>query len=603
MKIHIYKTIGILLILLIGSSESMTTNDLNNGLYSGGDAAASCAFKTYYTPTNVQPLSIEPEWDLQEDANGYTVSNDESQYQLDLNGNVTADASSTPAVSAYEVAVKVEGGTKVTMVFMKSPDVPAGTAVTIDIDYANAASVITNKLAVKTQNGYAFGMGIVDPSKSPNIINRVVQTDNKGKVVAMSELSDPNFYGGFSRLVEGSDGSIFTEWRSPGNYSLFTVPADGSAAYQTRVATDTPSSDWVETETSADGQFVYTMKTDNDHVAIRKYHVSDGATAVIDLSILKTASTPNGFRQTYADGIEPTTDGGLLVSLLASESISGGGKFYVLAKYGADGMIVWKKEFSTPNFRLTPVGETADGGALFAGSTSGQTVFIKTTVDGQLEPICEDKGNGDQADLSISDLIIENSPIGAGKVLSYNFDATNIGSADVPDNFTIKGYISKDATLSSDDVQDGAISTGNYNKGFTASDVDGASTILGSLADGDYYLILKIDADGKVAESNESNNVIASPFTISSSSGDPCANIDVTIGKGEVTIGKVNSARYIAKVFKPDWSKAMDCTSESCSLPKTLTGLAGGKYFIEILLLNENWGEICRYEKSVDISE
>ncbi|MCC6723505.1 MAG: hypothetical protein IT258_03275 [Saprospiraceae bacterium] len=119
-----------------------------------------------------------------------------------------------------------------------------------------------------------------------------------------------------------------------------------------------------------------------------------------------------------------------------------------------------------------------------------------------------------QPDLTIADLQIPNVSVVAGAILSYNFNASNAGTAAVPGNFTIKSYISTDQTLSANDVQDGTIQTGNYTAGFAVQNVPGASTIPANLAAGQYYLIVKIDGDNAIAESNENNNMVVKPFTI-----------------------------------------------------------------------------------------
>ena len=87
------------------------------------------------------------------------------------------------------------------------------------------------------------------------------------------------FYSGFGRLVEGSDGSIF--YRVAVHRATTPCLPFRRGGFRPngkiRVATDTPSSSWVETETSADGKFVYTMKNGiTDHAAIDKYNVSNG---------------------------------------------------------------------------------------------------------------------------------------------------------------------------------------------------------------------------------------------------------------------------------------------------------------------------------------
>ena len=123
-------------------------------------------------------------------------------------------------------------------------------------------------------------------------------------------------------------------------------------------------------------------------------------------------------------------------------------------------------------------------------------------------------------DLTASNLDILNSPIEAGQVLSYEFDISNQGSGAASGDFSIKAWISTDNTLSSDDIQDGLINTGNYGPGLTVTDIAGASSIPTNLADGNYYLLLKVDADDEVTESNESNNLISAPFEVGG--GSPC---------------------------------------------------------------------------------
>ena len=458
-------------------------------------------------------------------------------------------------------------------------------------------------------NGYVFGVGIVDVSQSPNIINRVVQTDDLGQNVVISQLTDSDFYNGYGNVSEGVDGSIFTEWRTSGNFSLFVIPADGSTPWQVRVASDTPSSTWVETEGNLDGNFVYTMKTDNFRTFIAKYNVSSGALLGIDLADIEVSAEPNGFRNNWALGIEPTTDGGLLVSVSAREVIGTGPDSYaVLAKYDANDNIIWKTEIPDPDFGLTPIGETTDGGALFAGSTgtfnqNGEnSVFVKLTADGQLTPECGGTG-GQQPDLQLADLKIENSPINAGKVLTYNFDASNMGNANATGDFSIKGYISTDTNLSNDDVQDGTIATGNYGAGNVVNNVPGASTIPANLAAGQYYLILKIDADNQIGESNENNNTVAQPFTVGGGGGDPCDNITVTTGNGELTVANANAAHVLIKVFAPNWATVFDCLDNSCSNPQYVGGLDGGTHYVSVKLLDNSWQEICKYEEFIDVPD
>ena len=124
-----------------------------------------------------------------------------------------------------------------------------------------------------------------------------------------------------------------------------------------------------------------------------------------------------------------------------------------------------------------------------------------------------------QPDLVLENLVIPNTTVEAGQVLSYNVDIKNAGNGPATDDFIIRAYISNDDALSTDDVQDGIITTGNFGAGLLIDGVPGASTISNAFSNGIYYLILKIDADETINESNENNNLIVSTFTITSSAG------------------------------------------------------------------------------------
>lgn len=116
-------------------------------------------------------------------------------------------------------------------------------------------------------------------------------------------------------------------------------------------------------------------------------------------------------------------------------------------------------------------------------------------------------------DLVLSNLNISTPSVQQGQILNFKVDIKNIGLGNATNNFKVKAYISKDNILSADDVQDGVIPTGNFVSGFAVTQVPGASTIPLSLEAGQYYLILKVDADNEIGESNEDNNVLVSTTT------------------------------------------------------------------------------------------
>jgi hypothetical protein len=209
-----------------------------------------------------------------------------------------------------------------------------------------------------------------------------------------------------------------------------------------------------------------------------------------------------------------------------------------------------------------------------------------------------------QPDLTLADLQIPTASVAAGAILSYNFDVSNAGTAAVPGNFTIKSYISTDQTLSANDIQDGTINTGNYGAGFAAQNVAGASTIPASLAAGQYYLIVKIDADNAVAEGNENNNTVVKPFTVTAGGGTPgdCSAITITPGQNKITIAGASVPHVLIKVFKPNWTLAFECLDGACANPQVVSGLTAGSHFVEIKLLNASWGVICTKTETVSVT-
>ena len=142
-----------------------------------------------------------------------------------------------------------------------------------------------------------------------------------------------------------------------------------------------------------------------------------------------------------------------------------------------------------------------------------------TSVDVN-QPIPCSNGSGNLADLRLSNFNASGSAT-IGAITNYTFDLNNQGNGDAVGNFTIKAYFSTDDVLSSDDVFDGLIPTGNLGAGQTTSMVPGASTVPTSLTPGNYFLILKVDADETIPESNENNNTIVSAITLTTGGSNP----------------------------------------------------------------------------------
>ncbi len=138
---------------------------------------------------------------------------------------------------------------------------------------------------------------------------------------------------------------------------------------------------------------------------------------------------------------------------------------------------------------------------------------------GEVEDYAVEITEGNQLnlpDLTLANLNIQPPSVLQGQVLNYLIDIKNIGTGNATGNFTVKAYISTDNVLSADDAQNGVIPTGNFAAGFSVSQVPGASNIPTTLPVGQYFLILKVDADNQITESNENNNTVisATPFTV-----------------------------------------------------------------------------------------
>ncbi|MEH2412924.1 C2 family cysteine protease [Nostoc sp.] len=114
------------------------------------------------------------------------------------------------------------------------------------------------------------------------------------------------------------------------------------------------------------------------------------------------------------------------------------------------------------------------------------------------------------------DLIVQNvsapSTTTVDSTIQLNYQIKNQGNASA-DSSDSKFYLSKDATLSSDDVFLKSDSVTKIGAGGVNSE-SVALTIANGTAAGKYYLLSQADGYGYVAESNEINNVFANAITV-----------------------------------------------------------------------------------------
>ena len=394
--------------------------------YSSGpcNTGNSCAFIKNYAPNGFDLPNASGDFSLTENASGYRIESlirtqfnppvvVNRTYQLDLNGNVQNLYDTPVTFPDPKVTIEVDADENVEMVFGSGSALPAGTRVPININSPNATNVGAPSAAYETSTGeYAFGLFIVE-SAGQGFKRVVVKTNSVGQNVRLIELpNDADYYSGFSPFLEGSDGTLYFRVSMSGNFSLIGVPLNGTA-WGFRVASDTPSSTWVDTKLTANGNYAYTLKSDNQQTFVSKINSQTGASESIDLSVLKQYSPGGSYRLNWGEGLELTDDGGFLLTMTFSEA-TGNPRLTgdIIAKYNAAGALLWYHELTSPQYDLSiaPVGETSDGGALFIGrdrkgtndGDDDEAIFIKTTNTGALTPLCGGGTSNNGVDLELS---------------------------------------------------------------------------------------------------------------------------------------------------------------------------------------------------------
>jgi len=205
-------------------------------------------------------------------------------------------------------------------------------------------------------------------------------------------------------------------------------------------------------------------------------------------------------------------------------------------------------------------------------------------------------------DLSLAN--IQNFPSTAqqGSVATFNFDLNNFGNATATGAYKIKIFLTKNRGISQFDPLVGEIITGNTPFGTTAN-VTAAITIPLNQNEGEYYLSLRVDVDGNIAEADEFNNFLASTQTLAVTGGtggqtEQCGEIRIDYSPRTITMKGQSNKNYFFKIhdLNADWAEVYSC-SYNCGSSQTATALANGKYIVRVY--NTSWNLIC--EQAIDL--
>ena len=173
-----------------------------------------------------------------------------------------------------------------------------------------------------------------------------------------------------------------------------------------------------------------------------------------------------------------------------------------------------------------------DGSWSFSNLYNQRKYVIEIPCDGN-------SGGNNRPDLTLANLQNVSSSMQAGTVEDFEFDLKNIGTATATASYTIGMYISDDNNFSSDDILAGEIMTANTFVG-TDSDVPAAITVP-NVANGNYYLIVVVDIDDTIEESNENNNTISKSISIDGGTSNGCQSAAID---GFTFLGKFSNSEY-----------------------------------------------------------
>jgi hypothetical protein len=166
-------------------------------------------------------------------------------------------------------------------------------------------------------------------------------------------------------------------------------------------------------------------------------------------------------------------------------------------------------------YDLEPKTAIGNCGFLFVGRKNANLAMMRITNDGEILPNCGTVP-AQLPDLKISDLQIQTGTLIRGVPVRFKFDINNLGNASTTHNYKIKFWLSPNNLLTSGAYLAGTMNGLSVPAGQSLRQVAGSFTVANTDIFYNPTLIVEIDADNQVQESNEENNLhsLGVPFGI-----------------------------------------------------------------------------------------
>ncbi|MEM1119244.1 MAG: T9SS type A sorting domain-containing protein, partial [Bacteroidota bacterium] len=85
------------------------------------------------------------------------------------------------------------------------------------------------------------------------------------------------------------------------------------------------------------------------------------------------------------------------------------------------------------------------------------------------------------------------------------------------------------------------------------------------------------------------------------SGGEPCTEVEVTVGSGSIGISNINAANKLIKLFDADYKVVEECVN-NCGDPAILSRPANGDYLVDVQLYSADWQFICETQIPINVT-